>query len=159
MGTNPSTFPFDSLPVEGVSWIDAWNFCARTRLRLPTEAEWEYACRAGTTGPRYGPVDVIAWHRLLDAENRTYPVATKAPNAWGLFDTLGNVWEWCFDWYTDGPVGRGSRDPVGPPAGQAKVLRGGSFEYGPPWCRASQRAPADPAAFTREFGFRVCRNP
>ena len=95
-------------------------------FRLPTEAEWEYACRAGTTGDRYGNIDVIAWY-YSNSGSTTHPVGQKQANAWGLFDTLGNVWEWCQDWYGDYSAGY-QTDPTGPGSGSYRVDRGGS------WC-------------------------
>jgi len=130
MGSDPAHFPGDDRPVEQVSWTDAQEFIRRlNRLdpgkayRLPTEAEWEYACRAGTT--ERDDLDEGAWvHR--NSESQTHPVGLKRPNAWGLYDMIGNVWELCADWkdsYPAGPV----TDPAGPPHGYYKVCRGGSW--------------------------------
>jgi formylglycine-generating enzyme required for sulfatase activity len=134
MGTNPSHFIGNlHRPVENVSWEDVQAFIKRLNqqegwevCRLPTEAQWEYAARAGTTTQRYDDVDAIAW----DAENsskETHEVGQKRPNAWGLYDMLGNVWEWCHDGrrrYTAEAV----VDPMGPPgAGASRVIRGGSW--------------------------------
>jgi formylglycine-generating enzyme required for sulfatase activity len=132
MGNNPSHFQGDDRPVEQVSWEDAQEFIRRLNkldrgkdYRLPTEAEWEYAYRAGETERGNDDLDESAWwHR--NSENQTHPVAQKRPNAWGLYDMLGNVWELCADWkdsYPAGPV----TDPTGPSHGYYKVSRGGSW--------------------------------
>ncbi|MBX2803130.1 MAG: formylglycine-generating enzyme family protein [Myxococcales bacterium] len=105
MGSNPSRFQdgedWPSRPVEQVSWNDCQAFLERLpdglTWRLPTEAEWEYACRAGTTEARYGQLEDVAWYGV----DSTKPVGTKVPNAWGLYDMLGNVWEWCADYYME----------------------------------------------------------
>lgn len=170
-GERPSTAQGDQLPVEGVSWWDAVRFCnARSErdgltpvydldangegiewdttadgYRLPTEAEWEYACRAGTTGPRYGPLNDIAWYRD-NSHERIHEVATKQPNAWGLYDMLGNVWDWCWDIY-DAEV-----------YGTYRVLRGGGW-FDEHWsCRASVRRRSHPSLRIDDVGFRVARS-
>ena len=140
MGSNPSMFHGDgNRPVERVSWNDAAIYCQKLTLReqaagritaqqsyrLPTEAEWEYAARAGTTGPRYGDLDAIAWWSDNSGQS-THPVRQKAANAWGLFDMLGNVGEWCSDWYGDYPTGSVT-DPTGPSSSGSRVYRGGSW--------------------------------
>ena len=144
-GTNPSRFSgCGRCPVEKVSWNDAQEFIRRlnaraggTRYRLPTEAEWEYAARAGTVGDRYGNVDAIAWHEDNSGE-RTHPVGQKAPNAWGLHDMLGNVYEWVQD-RNGGYPGGLVTDPAGPSSGSFRVYRGGSWIDGAGYCRASYR--------------------
>jgi formylglycine-generating enzyme required for sulfatase activity len=168
-GERPSTAVGDELPVESVSWFEAVEFCnALSRLedlvpvyrldgdrvgqdraadgyRLPTEAEWEHACRAGTSGPRYGPLDEIAWHRGNSGQ-RPRPVGGKQPNAWGLHDMLGNVWEWCWDVY-DARIYDSYR-----------VLRGGGW-FDEPWsCRASVRRRSHPTLRIDDLGFRVARS-
>ena len=112
--------------------------------RLPTEAEWEYACRAGTSGPRYGPLDEIAWYRGNSGE-RPHAVGTKAPNPWGLYDVIGNVWEWCWDLY----------DPQ--VYGTYRVLRGGGW-FDEHWsCRASVRRRSHPTLRIDDVGLRLAR--
>ncbi len=141
MGTNPSRFQGAQHPVEQVSWKDCQHFLAvfnqllpKLRLALPTEAQWEYACRAGTETPRYAAaLDAIAWYGS-NSQHSTQAVAQKRPNAWGLYDMLGNVWEWCDDgWRTY--TGDAVVDPMGPPdAGAVRALRGGG------WGLPAQRA-------------------
>jgi len=181
MGTNPSHFQGGDLPVEQVSWLDAVAFCnalsrgegleeayhiqgAEVRWkgldcpgwRLPTEAEWEYACRAGTTGARYGDLDAIAWYSG-NSGNQTHPVRQKAPNAWGLCDMLGNVWEWCWDWYGTYPGGR-VVDPVGPDSGSYRVHRGGSWRNDALLARAARRNYFIPVYRYCNLGFRLARS-
>ncbi|MFD7010488.1 formylglycine-generating enzyme family protein [Rhodococcus jostii] len=167
-GEWPGTTRGTRLPVDGVSWRDAILFCntlseraglgAAYRVtgndvvwdttadgyRLPAEAEWERACRAGTTGPRYGPLDAIAWYHG-NSDGRSRDVGGKQPNAWGLHDTLGNVWEWCWDLY----------DPE--VYGTYRVLRGGGW-FDEHWsCRASVRRRSHPTYRIDDVGFRLAR--
>ncbi|NUP25156.1 MAG: formylglycine-generating enzyme family protein [Nocardia sp.] len=160
----------DRLPADSVSWYEAVRFCnalseqsgltpayrvgtgdtvdrvaAADGYRLPTEAEWEYACRAGTTGPRYGHLDDIAWYRE-NSDGRLPEVGTKRPNAWGLGDMLGTVWEWCWDLY----------DPD--VYGCYRVLRGGGW-FDEHWsCRASVRRRSHPTVRLDDIGFRIARS-
>ncbi|WP_055522424.1 formylglycine-generating enzyme family protein [Streptomyces graminilatus] len=170
----PSAAHGDRLPVECVSWWDAVRFCntlsrrdgftpayhfpddgeggegiewdaSADGYRLPTEAEWEHACRAGTTGPRYAPLDEIAWHRG-NSHERIHDVGGKQPNSWGLHDMLGNVWDWCWDVY-DAEV-----------YGTYRVLRGGGW-FDEHWsCRASARRRSHPTFQVDDVGFRVARS-
>lgn len=159
----------EMLPMVDVTWWDAVRFCntlsrmggfepayrldgadvtwhtGATGYRLPTEAEWEHACRACTTGPRYGPLDEIAWYRGNSGE-LPHDVGAKQPNAWGLYDMLGNSWDWCWDVY-DAEV-----------YGEYRVLRGGGWcdEH---WsCRASVRRRSHPDFHTDDVGFRLARS-
>jgi formylglycine-generating enzyme required for sulfatase activity len=141
---NPARFQGDERrPLESVSWEDAARFCDALSTRaggtyhLPTEAQWEYACRAGTTGPHDGDLDAIAWHRE-NSNDSTQPVGQKQPNAWGLYDMIGNVWEWCLDWYAP-YLSQLQRDPKGPPSGRYRVLRGAAWPINARSCRAAQR--------------------
>ena len=159
MGNNPSYFSGQpNNPVEQVSWDTIQSFNSATGLRLPTEAEWEYACRAGTTTARYGELYAIAWYYQNWTNYGTQPVAGKLPNALGLYDTLGNVWEWCQDWY--GPYSSGSvTNPTGPATGSYRLERGGDWGDNSLYCRASQRTYDTPDYVYSVVGFRVARTP
>jgi len=168
MGTNPSKFKGATNPVETVSWNDATEFCkklsekTRQAARLPTEAEWEYACRAGIkTGFSFGDADDglgdYAWYNA-NSGGTTHPVAKKKPNAWGLYDMHGNVWEWCADWCGDYPKGAVT-DPQGPAAGTSRVLRGGGWGYVPTYCRAAYRDFSIPDFRSDVYGFRCAMTP
>ena len=165
MGSNPSYFvagngypgSFDR-PVEQVSWNTIQSFNSATGLRLPTEAEWEYACRIGTTTARYGELNAIAWYYQNWTNYGTQPVAGKLPNALGLYDTLGNVWEWCQDWY--GPYSSASvTNPTGPTIGSYGVIRGGDLAVLTGGCRSSFREYVARDYVSYRFGFRVAKNP
>ncbi len=165
-GNNPSYFKScgDDCPVENVSWNDCQEFIRRlnnavrgVRFRLPTEAEWEYACRAGTTGPYAGHLDAMGWYDKNSGRS-THGSGQKRPNAWGLYDMHGNVWEWCQDWYGDYPSGY-LNDPTGPPSGSDRVLRGGSWRSLARYCRSASRHRADPADRDGNLGFRLALSP
>ncbi|MBX2811025.1 MAG: formylglycine-generating enzyme family protein [Myxococcales bacterium] len=169
MGGNPSFFTGETRPVETVSWDDVQAFLSALNTevpgleaRLPTEAQWEYAARAGTEPPRYGPLDEVAWHSG-NSPNTTQPVGTKAPNAWGLYDTLGNVYEWCQDDYDDHEAraisGTTIEDPTGPVDGRGRVVRGGSWGYDAQDVRAAYRYECGPAFGNSHFGLRLSRGP
>ena len=164
MGNNPSHFEGDDLPVEQVSWNDAQTFIerlneqgARFTYRLPTEAEWEYACRAGTTGDGAGDLEVMAWHKG-NSGGRTQAVGTRLPNAFGLFDMLGNVWEWCEDWYHDDYAGAPVDGSAWLSGGEQahRVLRGGSWDYTAQTLRPSFRNRNSPDYRLNDNGFRLC---
>ena len=199
MGDNPSRFKScgDDCPVEKVSWNDCQKFISklnslvpRGRFRLPTEAEWEYACRAGSRtaiytgnlkilGKNNSPeLDPIAWYggnscvnysggwdcsgwpekQVSCARCGTHAVAGKKPNSFGLYDMIGNVWEWCQDWYDDYPSGQVS-DPAGPSSGSARVLRGGSWDDLTRYCRSAIRFRYDPGYRDNNLGFRLACSP
>ncbi len=164
MGSNPSHFRGSALPVENVSWHSVREFVARLNraggpylYRLPTEAEWEYAARAGAPGQFAGDLNDIAWH-WANSENRTHEVGTKRPNDWGLHDMLGNVWEWCGDRYAADYYSRSSiSDPQGPRRGEFRVMRGGSWYRYAWFLRYSARFRDRPGAAHRHVGFRCVR--
>lgn len=137
MDTNPSRYKGADLPVEQVGWDDARAYCRAAGMRLPTEIEWEYAARGGSSSPRYGMLASIAWSDA-DSGDVTHPVATKSPNAYGLYDTLGNVWEWVED----------ARSPT------QKYLRGSAFVSIPRDLRVSNRLWATPDTRHRDMGIR-----
>jgi formylglycine-generating enzyme len=127
-GLNPSGFIGPKLPVENVSWHEAQEYCQAVDLRLPTEAEWEYAARAGNTSARHGPIDAVAWYKD-NSGSRAHEVGQKQPNGYGLYDMLGNVWEWTADWYDERYYGSSpATDPRGPLSGESRTLRGGSWD-------------------------------
>lgn len=163
MGSNPSHFIGPDLPVEQVSWEDVQAFIAKLnakgdgyRYRLPTEAEWEYAARAGTTGLYAGDLDAMAWH-YNNSGNQTHPVGTKAANSWGLYDMHGNVWEWTSDWFGSYSTSAVT-DPVGPSTGSSfRVNRGGSWFYTALHCRSANRFGHLPGLRLNFLGFRLLR--
>ena len=163
MGTNPSHFKGDSRrPVEQITWDAVQEFLRRLnarndgyRYRMPTEAEWEYAARAGTTAGNTGPLDEVAWH-LGNSGRQTHPVGLKRPNAWGLHDVEGNVYEWTadfFDNYDEEPL----TDPTGPKTGNSRIPRGGSWNSTPVGARLSNRNLNYPWSPDYNIGFRVVR--
>jgi formylglycine-generating enzyme required for sulfatase activity len=192
IGENPSQFKGDPrLPVERVSWHDATNYCARLtereraagRLpanlvyRLPTEAEWEYVCRAGTDTAFHQGAALRSGMANFDGRyeydaaagstaqkpgrflGRTAPVGSYPPNAWGFHDFHGNVWEWCLDWYSNARTGGRLTDPVGPATGLIRVMRGGSWANVGSNCRAAVRGADKPERKGSDLGFRVVLGP
>jgi formylglycine-generating enzyme required for sulfatase activity len=164
MGKNPR-FKAPDNPVDGMSGDDAAEFCKtlskRTgkSIRLPSEAEWEYACRAGTTtaysfGNDPGKAGDYAWF-YANANGKTHPVGQKKPNPWGLYDMCGNVWEWCSDWYAGSYAKAKPVDPHGPDSGKEKVLRGGSYWKAPVEFRSAYRGASPPHGPWEDRGFRV----
>ena len=166
MGDNPSEFKGHNLPVEQVSWYDAKEFLTKMNAKignadggmmaLPTEAQWEYACRAGELSPYSGGmVDEVAWYDD-NSEDETHPVGMKKPNAWGLHDMHGNVWEWCADWCDYNQLG--GVDASGPASGTCRVIRGGSWVDYAIACRAAYCNFDDPTVRLNDIGFRVARS-
>lgn len=167
MGSNPAHLKGEDRPVEHVSWTDAMAFAraltdrerAAGRLpegyiyTLPTEAQWEYACRAGTTGLYPGDLDAMGWYEK-NAAYETHPVALKDPNAWGLHDMHGNVWELCLDWYALYPGGSVT-DPTGPETGSHRVSRGGGFRGAAEHCQSAHRNRDKPFNRNAQLGFRI----
>ena len=179
MGNNPSRFKSADRPVENVSWNDCQEFIATLNatslqsslnqggqwgdFRLPTEAEWECACRAGTQtiwpfGNDPEPIGQYAWFNG-NAGNQTHPVGKFLPNAWGAYDMLGNVWEWCADWfdekyYASSPM----KNPQGPSSGQTRALRGGAWNNYPNICRSASRNKLAPHIGSYLIGFRLARS-
>ena len=196
MGNNPSEFSATGkekakvsgqetkrFPVENISWDEAVEFCrklsdlpkekaAGRRYRLPSEAQWEYACRAGSTGRfsfsagRSGAPKESEDLALFEygwfgsnSDRMTHAVGGKLPNAWALYDMHGNVWEWCQDWYDrDYYVKSTVDDPVGPPGGSSRVLRGGGSSYPARFCRSADRFNHEPEYRNDNLGFRVSQD-
>ncbi|WP_321287644.1 formylglycine-generating enzyme family protein [uncultured Sunxiuqinia sp.] len=169
---NPSTFKGSRRPVETVSWLDSVRFCnalsanaglepyylidnrksdyrikeSSTGYRLPTDAEWEYACKAGLNAPRYGKIEAISWYKD-NSNEETHEIGLKEPNDWGLFDMLGNVWEWCSDIYDESVYG------------SYRVIRGGGWNDEERGCLATNRRRSHPTAYKiDDLGFRIARN-
>ena len=155
-----------NFPVESVSWDDAAEFCRKLSkregrtYRLPTEAEWEYACRAGSKtrycfGENPGPFPEYAWFRD-NSNEQTHPVGQKKPNHWGLYDMHGQVWESCSDWYDKDYYAKLAKvDPTGPSTGSYRVVRGGCSISRAMYCRSSCRYWDRPMGRSRHLGFRV----
>lgn len=172
-GTNPSTFQEagPDAPAERVSWLDAMAYCRKLTEReraagrlpegyiftLPTEAQWEYAYRAGTTGAYPGEPDSMGWNSG-NSGGTTHPVAQKKPNAWGFHDMSGNVLEWCRDWYGDYPRGAVT-DPSGPERGYYRIARGGSWRQDVAVGRSAARAGGSAGRLDYTLGFRLALCP
>jgi formylglycine-generating enzyme required for sulfatase activity len=163
MGSNQSNFKGADLPVENVSWNDVQEFIRKLNskstkynYRLPTEAEWEYACRAGTTGDYAGNLDSMGWYES-NSGSKTHPVGQKQANGWGIYDMHGNVWEWCQDWYGD-YSSNNQTDPQGAGSGSSRVFRGGSWYFPAEYCRSAYRNYFVPVYRLINVGFRLLRN-
>jgi formylglycine-generating enzyme required for sulfatase activity len=171
MGKNPSSHDGGTNPAENVSWFDAEKFCQKLnetlkvrwgieiQFQLPTEAQWEYACRAGTktrfySGDADSDLDNVAWY-CSNIKSKTQPGGQKIPNAWGLYDMHGNVWQWCHDWYSDDYEKLPETDPCNNAQGNFRVMRGGSWGDGPSFHRASSRDSGGPEYRDYFIGFRV----
>jgi len=155
-GSNPGSVKGNQRPVVEVNWYDAVAYCSAVGMRLPTEAEWEYAARAGSSASRYGDLDLVAWW-AGNSGNQLHDVAQKQPNGWGLFDMLGNVWQWTADWYSEDYYNQSpSRDPKGPPSGTQMVARGGAFHTRGDFVRVSHRGHDGdlPSHVSKVLGFR-----
>ncbi|MBO7683884.1 MAG: formylglycine-generating enzyme family protein [Kiritimatiellae bacterium] len=162
MRGNPSKFRDPDRPVETVSWHDCEIFIRRVNaaladksVRLPTEAEWEYACRAGSGNPVAGSgmIGDMAWYDV-NSDSQTHVVGRNKPNAWGFYDMHGNVLEWCSDWFSV-PQAADAVDPKGPPNGSFKVLRGGCWFFYERDCRCAYRLRREPSLRNCIFGFRL----
>ncbi len=166
MKNNPSRFKGDTLPVEQVSWNEVSDFCRKLSEKigkeycLPTEAQWEYACRAGSTG-RYcfgdnkNLLEQYAWYDKL-LFGKTHPVGEKLANDWGLHDMHGNVWEWCADWYGSYSP-ESTTDPKGASSGSNRVIRGGGWGKAASLCRSASRGAGAPSRRDDNIGFRLVR--
>ena len=187
MGTNPSRWKGADLPVEQVTWYDAMTFCAKLteqeraagrlpegyEYTLPTEAQWECACRAGrptalnngmnlSDGGECPEMDEVGWYYYnskINGEKQTHPVGQKEPNRWGFYDMHGNVLEWCLDWYDPDYPDSEVMDPIGPGTGSSRILRGGFYASDAKGCRSAYRGYADPEFESSSSGFRVALAP
>ena len=166
MESNPSYFKGENLPVEQISWNDVQEFIQRLNqrdegvYRLPTEAEWEYCCRAGSQSAFYfgdneAELDDYAWYEK-NSNGQTHPVGQKKPNAWGLYDMHGNVYEWCQNWYDDYPS-KVVCDPQGPPKGVYRVYRGGGWYLEARYARSAFRNGYSPDFRYSALGFRLVK--
>ncbi len=166
MGSNPSRFKGSTLPVEQVSWDEAVSYCAKLTVRelaagrieagqayrLPTEAEWEYAARAGTTGAYAGELGSMGWYNV-NSGSTSHAVKGKQANGWGLYDMHGNVWEWCADWY-GAYTSESVTDPMGATSGSLRVNRGGGWNNVAGYCRSAYRGRSVPGIRNSNQGFR-----
>ena len=164
MGSNPSYFKGDDLPVEKVSWNDCQTFINKLNqltgeiFRLPTEAEWEFAAKGGNKSKGYtysghNMIEIVAWF-ISNSGSQTHPVGTKAPNELGIYDMSGNVWEWCYDWYGS-YSGSAQTNPAGPSSGSVRVHRGGAWSNDTPSCHTAYRYYSPPIGAYSFLGFRL----
>ena len=170
MGSNPSNWKGDNLPVERVSWVDCQSFIEKLNaktgrtFRLPTEAEWEFASRGGNNSRGYkysgsNYIDDVAWY-TDNSNGKTHAVATKQPNELGIYDMSGNVWEWCSDWYDSNYYKNSdSNNPRGAYTGSGRVYRGGSWYYSAGFCRVSFRSDSTPGFGGHYLGLRLVLRP
>ena len=170
VGANPAEFKGDNFPVDSVSWEDAMAFCKKLTDRehaagrlpadwlfsLPSEAQWEYACRAGSTGANPDNLPAMVWHDKANGKI-AHPVGQNQPNAWGLHDLHGDILEWCYDWYGPFPGGTVT-DPTGPASGERAVLRGGGL-WGGANCRSAFRDNHSTGFLDNYLGFRLALVP
>ena len=165
MGSNPSTTEGDDLPITNVSWNDCQEFCRRTGLSFPTEAQWEYALRAGTktrfwSGNSDSDLGDVGWY-AANSGKKLHDVGKKPANGFGIHDMHGNVWEWCVDvwdakFYEQIQATR--KDPVCTAGSENRVVRGGSFAFGPKYCRSAYRYSLKPGTRWNIYGFRPARS-
>ncbi|MBQ6801015.1 MAG: formylglycine-generating enzyme family protein [Bacteroidaceae bacterium] len=165
MGSNPSSYRGDQLPVEYVSWNDCQTFITKLNsltgktFRLPTEAEWELAARGGNESKGYtysgsNTASDVAWYYSICSN--PVSVKSKSPNELGIYDMSGNVWEWCQDWYSSSYYSSSpSTDPTGPTSGSSRVLRGGSWYHNATCCRVAYRNSLSPSSTNYYLGFRL----
>ena len=156
IGRSEHTLPQGNVSYRDVqAFIGALNKVSGLDFRLPTEAEWEKCCRGGSSAAQYGPIDGIAWN-VANSGGKAHPVGTKKPNGFGLFDMLGNVWEWCSDWYSSGYYETSPLlNPTGPSQGKRRVCRGGGFLHGGGYLRSAHRNSQEPAKSRPYLGFRL----
>lgn len=166
MGFNPSTQKGLNFPVSNVSWIEAEQYCRKKGGRLPSEAEWEYANRAGTNSPYFWGETMegdYAWFKE-NSSGDIHPVGEKKSNPWGFHDMNGNVWEWVADWYQEDFYEMSAKtdpdtNPQGPPAGQFLIIRGGSYKNDPFFLRSAARFWYEPIVKAGDLGFRCAADP
>lgn len=166
IGSNPSKFKGAENPVDSISWEVAQKFCAKASeitkmtITLPTEAQWEYACRAGSktayyNGDTEADLEKAGWYSV-NAKDTTHPCGKKEPNAWGLYDMHGNIWQWCMDWHDSTYYAKSPKeDPQGPESGATRVMRGGTYDTTAYGCRSAYRYSFEPARKFENMGFRV----
>ena len=159
MHNNPSHIKGDNFPVEMVSWFDCQEFCAKCEelglpVCLPSEAQWEYACRAGTTGGFAGNLNDMGWYKG-NSNSQIHPVGMKRPNSFNLYDMHGNVWEWCYDAYEWDNRSKTNGDAFIGDKSSHRISRGGSWKEDPNFCRSAFRLERGPDSKGDNLGFRV----